>query len=115
LATLLHWGVMAALILCGVSALAATTLGAAAGALANYRLQARWVFTYAARRAGRRPAHRLAAYVCTVPLGWCINAGVFAVLAAHWPIWLAQAGAHVAVAAANFILYRCVVFHEGTD
>jgi len=115
LATLLHWSVMAALILCGVSALAATTLGAVAGALANYRLQARWVFTHTTRRAGRRPIHRLATYVCTVLLGWCINAGVFAVLAAPWPIWLAQAGAHAAVTAANFILYRGVVFHEGTD
>jgi len=106
LATLLHWGVMGALILLGASALAATVAGSVAGALGNYGLQSRWVF------AARASAHAMRRYVCTLPLGWGVNAVVFAVLAAHATVWLAQIGAHAVVAAVNFMLYRSLVFHE---
>jgi len=108
LATLLHWGVMGALMLCEMAALLATTVGAMAGALGNYGLQSRWVFANPAGPCRRR----MTAYLCTLPLGWCANAAVFAALATHVPIWLAQLGAHSAVATLNFVLYRSVVFHE---
>lgn len=72
-ATLLHWGVMAVLVTCGVQAWCATALGMAVGATANYFLQRRYVFLQA-------QGFSVGIYVLSVAMAWSVNLAAFQVL-----------------------------------
>lgn len=72
-ATLLHWGLMAALVACGAQAWCATALAMAAGATANYFLQRRYVF-FQAR------GFSAGVYLLSVAIAWSVNLAVFQVL-----------------------------------
>lgn len=109
IATALHWTLMAVLIYCHGSAVAATALGAFAGACANYWLQQRFTF-----RARVEHWQTMPRYVLVTLLGWLVNVALFAFFQA----WLgldvmpAQLITSGLVALLSFVLYKRVVFHD---
>jgi len=109
LATALHWLVMTALVSIQVPAVAATALGAIAGACLNYLLQ--YHFTFRARTDHTKS---VPVYVLVAALGWLANLGLFAGL--HLLLDLPAASAQVLttgiVALLNYVLYKRFVFHE---
>lgn len=107
LATATHLAVMALLLAGGMSALWATGMGAAWGALANYFLQYHLAFQ------ARRPhATAVLAYLPATAVGWSLNALLFHLL--HTRLGAAVAPAQLAttllVALSNFWLYKKAVF-----
>ncbi|NYT84819.1 GtrA family protein [Pollutimonas harenae] len=112
LATCLHWSVMGLLVWMGFQPVIATTAGALAGSFLNYLLQ-----FYGPFKGNGTHGAAIPAYVLTVILGWCINAGLLHSLIhfAHIGLGLAQLCTTATVAAMNFTLYQRMVFHERTS
>lgn len=109
--TLLHWAVMALLMLVGSTPAIATAGGATAGAVANYLLQ--FHVTFRARADHRRALPR---YLVAVGLSWVANLLCFTLF--HTALGLGAATSQgltsLLLAIASFLLYRRVVFHERT-
>jgi len=93
----------------GLNPVLATTIGALVGAIVNYVFQFSWTFSGVGTHHAAIPA-----YVCTVVLGWAVNAGLYATLISFSVMGLAtaQVCTTAAMATINFILYKKVVFHE---
>ncbi|HHM4870969.1 TPA: GtrA family protein [Pseudomonas aeruginosa] len=109
LATFIHWTSMVLLVWGGLTPVLATIIGAFVGSIFNYWLQFYWTF-----KGNGIHGMAIPAYICTVFLGWCVNAVLFYILTsfAHMGLVLAQLSATAAVAVMNFIAYKKVVFHE---
>lgn len=109
LATGVHLGIMAAAVHAGLPGLAATVLGAAFGALANYVLQ--YTYTFNARISHARAIRR---YSLTAAAAMLMNALMFYALhdGVRLPVATAQALTTGGLAMTHFLLYRKVVFHE---
>ncbi|MFC4259722.1 GtrA family protein [Marinobacter lacisalsi] len=109
IATLVHWGVMALLVLSGFGALLATAIGASTGAITNYGLQ--YKVTFQSTR-----AHRIALprYLITALVALVGNQLVFAGL--HYglavPVTPAQAVTTATIAFLNYRLCERLVFHD---
>ena len=106
-ATSAHWALMAILVVNGVDALAATTLGALFGALLNYLLQYR--LTFASHRLHREALPRYAgvALLSLMVNGACFKAMTMTVLG----IAPAQLLSTSAAALLAYYLYSTEVFH----
>jgi putative flippase GtrA len=101
-ATLLHWGVMAVLVICGVQAWCATALAMAVGATANYFLQRRYVFFHA-------QGLSVGIYLLSVAMAWSVNLAAFQILhAVDVEIAPAQFLSTVLVSFLNFVFLQRV-------
>lgn len=106
-ATVLHFGLMWALITAGSRAWLASALGAGVGAAFNYLAQFHWTF------ASQRQHHRnLTAYLLVCALGWALNLAGFYSLhhILRLPVVTTQLLTSSGLALLNFLLYRCLVF-----
>ena len=105
----LHWLLMTALIAVAIPAVAATAVGALAGACLNYLLQ--YHFTFRARIDHTKS---VPVYVLVAALGWLANLGLFAGLQLLLDLdtAIAQVLTTGIVALLNYILYKRVVFRE---
>lgn len=109
LATAIHWGLMALLVVLGVNAAVATAAGAALGAASNYILQFHITF-----RARAQHSRAVPAYFAVVCVSWLANQLLFMGLHAGLALAVvpAQGLTTLLVAFLNFCLYTTVVFHE---
>lgn len=99
-ATLLHWGVMAVLVTCGVQAWCATALAMAVGATANYFLQRRYVFFQV-------QGFSVGSYLLSVAMAWSVNLAAFQVLhASGAAVAPAQFASTVLVGVLNFLFLQ---------
>lgn len=110
LATAVHYTLLVALVeLAGVGAVAASSAGAALGALVGYALNRRYTF-----RSGRRHGEALPRFAATAAAGWLLNAAVMyvatQVLGLHY--LAAQVLATGIVLAWNFGMNRAWTFAE---
>ena len=108
-ATVLHWGIMAFLMVAGLSPGTSTALGALAGALFNYVLQFHYTF-----RSSQPHVEVVPRYLLLTLLSWCANNALFAMLHgfASLSVVRAQILTTLCVTALNFVLYRRFVFNE---
>lgn len=106
-ATALHYGVMLFVIGLGAPAAAASSIGAAMGAVANYGMQYRFTF-----RSEREHAAAARRYLAAVSLSWLLNLAVFLVLHSglHLNVYVAQVLTTSLVACANYLVFKHQVF-----
>ncbi|MGF2735659.1 GtrA family protein [Marinobacter sp. DUT-1] len=108
MATLLHWLIMMVLVRAGVTAVAATAIGASAGLLANYIGQHRFAFRSLLPHRVTFPR-----YLAGAGIGWTLNLLSFALLRmAGANVAFAQITATGVVALANYLFAERFVFHE---
>ena len=110
-ATSLHFIIMGLLIVTGVDALWATSIGAASGAAFNYVLQYYYTFV-----SDRRHLHSMTAYLIAAGLAWLTNLLVFAlmhkILGAG--VIISQLAATLIMTIQNYLLYKKLVFLQKT-